>query len=204
MADLRTSASSTTGQSTPYITRYAWFDPSTDVSFVTVRHSRPGRRVAGWVTDQVGDRSSGRGQARWVRGAGATAGRGCGQLKRRASRRHRTGACGRHRRCGTGDRDVAAAARQVRAGKADRFPRAPPAQGPAGWSRRHGRAGAASERLRTARQRCLPQPSSGPLASALPGPSTSIPRGVGSAGGMISSGVRGVAADLPVLAGRSP
>jgi hypothetical protein len=83
--------------------------------------------------------------------------------------------------------------------------------GPAGCSRWHGSgvrhrqgSGAApAERLRTARQRCLPQPSPEPLASALPGPSTSTPRGVGSAGGMISSGVCGVVADRSVLAGRS-
>jgi hypothetical protein len=84
--------------------------------------------------------------------------------------------------------------------------------GPAGCSRRQGSGvrrrqgsgGAApAGRLRTARQRCLPQPSRGPLASALPGPSTSTPRGVGSAGGMISSGVCGVVADRSVLAGRS-
>ena len=62
---------------------------------------------------------------------------------------------------------------------------------------------AAAGRLRAAWQRCLPQPSPEPLASALPGPSTSILRGVGSAGGMISSGVCGVAADRSVLAGRS-
>ena len=135
--------------------------------------------------------------------AGRKAGKLPGLLKRRASRRHRTGARGRHRRCGTGDRDGRRGCSPGACRQSGQFPGAPAAQGPAGWSRRHGRGGAVSGRLRPARQRCLPQPCSGLLASALPGPSTSVPRGVGSAGGTISSGVRGVAADLPVLAGRS-
>jgi hypothetical protein len=56
-----------------------WFNPSTHVSFVTVRHSRPGRRggwPSGWLRWPVfGPR------ARQVRDAGATADWGsCGQL----------------------------------------------------------------------------------------------------------------------------
>lgn len=45
-----------TARASLHTRRYARFNPSTHVSFVTVRHSRPGRRIAGWVTDQAGGR----------------------------------------------------------------------------------------------------------------------------------------------------